>query len=231
MPAAVLPKKCKYCGCDLEPPLRTTCPSCKAERAREYHREWERKNPELQRRREANPRRERRTPKGTCLDCGGLLVGTEIKRSYCNKCMRVRNKAYRSTEAAKQKEQEWRDANREKLRERSREWAKANPRPRRSTPEKDRASSIRRKYGLSPEDFQAKLQSQGGLCAICGNTLILPPDKGSRLVVVDHDHQTGAVRGLLCRLCNVGIGSLGDDITVIEAAVAYLRKYTTHTGE
>lgn len=60
---------------------------------------------------------------------------------------------------------------------------------------------------------------QGGCCAICGE-----PEGKDRLVV-DHDHTTGKVRGLLCRTHNVGLGHFGDSTALLQAAINYLREY------
>lgn len=62
------------------------------------------------------------------------------------------------------------------------------------------ANSLTRLYGITPEDYLEMWQAQGGLCAIC-----LSACKAGRLCV-DHDHETGRVRGLLCRACNVQVG-------------------------
>lgn len=78
------------------------------------------------------------------------------------------------------------------------------------------------RYGLTRESFEALLNSQGGLCAICNEV----PD----VVHVDHDHQCcpgleacgRCVRGLLCRKCNLGIGGFKDDPIRLRAAAAYL---------
>lgn len=77
----------------------------------------------------------------------------------------------------------------------------------------DRKSHLKRKYGLTLEDFDALLASQGGGCAICGK---LDVDH------VDHDHRTGRVRGILCFRCNVAIGQMDDDCDRLIAAMAYL---------
>lgn len=76
-------------------------------------------------------------------------------------------------------------------------------------------------YGITPEQFDALLASQGGVCAICGK---LPPAiKGAPgQWNVDHCHKTGAVRGILCSPCNIGIGQLGDDPDRLRVAIAYL---------
>ena len=72
-------------------------------------------------------------------------------------------------------------------------------------------------YGLTPEQYDALLQQQDGVCAICRETC----RTGQRLSV-DHDHATGRIRGLLCRNCNLGIGHLGDSADRIASALAYL---------
>lgn len=73
-----------------------------------------------------------------------------------------------------------------------------------------------RKYGLTVDDYEAMRSSQKGACLICG-------DEPSRLVV-DHCHATGAVRGLLCARCNVAIGILRDDPSLMRRAAEYLER-------
>ena len=72
-------------------------------------------------------------------------------------------------------------------------------------------------FGLSIEQYDAMLISQGGLCAICGS---VPSD--ARSLAVDHDHDTGLVRGLLCTACNVYLGRIGDSPKVLQTAIKYL---------
>ena len=75
-------------------------------------------------------------------------------------------------------------------------------------------------YGLTPEGFDALLEAQGGVCAICG----LPGREwAERNLHVDHDHTTHAVRGLLCGRCNVAIGLMGDDAEKLQRAIEYLK--------
>ncbi len=71
-----------------------------------------------------------------------------------------------------------------------------------------------RTYGLSEKHFRLLLESQNYECAICG--------KKDRSMVVDHNHETGKVRGLLCSPCNTGIGMLQDSVEIINRAVGYL---------
>lgn len=78
-----------------------------------------------------------------------------------------------------------------------------------------------RKYGLDKQDFIDLMSKQGGCCAICGQ----PPAKGRKLHV-DHDHDTGKVRALLCRLCNVGIGHFRHDPALLSRARLYIQQYS-----
>lgn len=79
----------------------------------------------------------------------------------------------------------------------------------------ERNARLKRKYNISQDDYDKLHEAQGGRCAICG--------KKKRLVV-DHDHDTGEVRGLLCGNCNTGIGMLGDTPGDLKNALEYLEK-------
>lgn len=70
------------------------------------------------------------------------------------------------------------------------------------------------KYNLTLADYDRMSRNQGDVCAICGDTV--------RLLHVDHDHDTGAVRGLLCQPCNLGLGNFKDRPNVVAAAAQYL---------
>jgi hypothetical protein len=87
----------------------------------------------------------------------------------------------------------------------------------RGVPAQMRASGLRRRFGMTIEEYDAMLIAQDGGCAICGKT----NPNGKRLAV-DHDHTTGKVRGLLCHNCNVGIGSLFDDAALMRKAADYV---------
>lgn len=72
---------------------------------------------------------------------------------------------------------------------------------------------------FSDSQYDAMLESQGGVCACCGEK----PSADKRLAV-DHDHATGRVRGLLCTRCNFGIGCARDSVGTLRLWVAYLEK-------
>lgn len=73
---------------------------------------------------------------------------------------------------------------------------------------------VKRKYGLTPEEYDDMLVKQNGLCAIC---------QKREPKYVDHCHDTGVVRGILCPGCNTAIGQFEDDIDIINRAIDYLQ--------
>jgi hypothetical protein len=66
------------------------------------------------------------------------------------------------------------------------------------------------------------LEDQGGVCAICSK----PDEVEGRRMAIDHNHDTGAVRGLLCGNCNRGLGNFQDDIDMLKKATDYLVKFS-----
>lgn len=82
-----------------------------------------------------------------------------------------------------------------------------------------RKSWLARKYGMTLADYESMLEAQGGVCAICKQ-----PPRGLRdkYLHVDHDHDTGKVRALLCHFCNLGLGHFCDDTVRLLAAADYL---------
>lgn len=118
--------------------------------------------------------------------------------------------------------QRYRDKNRDMVREVGRramaDWSAANP-------ERRRAISHRHNlkvYGLTPESYGAMVTTQNGGCAICGATS--PGRKGSGRLLIDHCHDTGVVRGLLCHPCNAILGYAKDSADRLRAAADYLER-------
>lgn len=89
---------------------------------------------------------------------------------------------------------------------------------------------LRRKFRITLEEFLAIKAAQGGVCAVCKN-----PERrkivGNEVaeLCVDHCHDTGEIRGLLCSTCNSGIGHLGDTEEALERALEYLRAHRRKT--
>lgn len=106
---------------------------------------------------------------------------------------------------------EWAAKHPEKIREHSNNWKKAHPEQRREQGRRFRAAHketlriksllyVRKRYGLTQADVDSLFAVQSGRCGMCN-----APIAGSD-IQVDHDHQSGAVRGLLCRQCNLSLG-------------------------
>ncbi len=109
-----------------------------------------------------------------------------------------------------------------------RERLKANSRRHaaKQTPAWSRWKKLRTKYGLTAADYSRLLKQQGGKCAICRQPETRVNQYGPLPLSVDHCHKTGRVRGLLCLLCNTGIGKLQDSPKLLRAALTYLEKET-----
>jgi len=82
------------------------------------------------------------------------------------------------------------------------------------------AYDIKRKYGLSGDDFNRLIDNQNGACAICERT-----DWNGKKPGVDHDHATGKIRGILCHNCNAALGHIKDNQKTAKAIFAYLCKH------
>lgn len=86
------------------------------------------------------------------------------------------------------------------------------------TPEEDRERHLRKNYGVTTEYYEELLIRQEFRCAIC----MTHQSHLSKRLAVDHDHQTMEVRGLLCTMCNLGIGNFRDNPMSLMSAVHYL---------
>ena len=81
---------------------------------------------------------------------------------------------------------------------------------------------IKNTYGLTPDTYNVMYAQQLGCCDICGSE---EKDVTGARLHIDHDHDTGEVRGLLCSNCNRGLGMLKDSSEIINKAVAYLKHH------
>lgn len=79
-------------------------------------------------------------------------------------------------------------------------------------------------YGIDAKKFAKLYQDQAGQCAICG--IRFPPlSKREKRIVVDHNHLTGEVRGLLCGQCNSAVGMAKESVYIVERLLLYLKKH------
>jgi hypothetical protein len=89
---------------------------------------------------------------------------------------------------------------------------------------------LRYRYGITVKEFETLLTRQNKQCAICKTALEISSDgiKRTKNVAVDHCHATGAVRGILCKNCNVGLGFFQDSVLLLNNAANYLKQHHDH---
>jgi predicted HicB family RNase H-like nuclease len=75
-------------------------------------------------------------------------------------------------------------------------------------------------YNITLEEYNELFIKQNGCCAICGRH----QSELKQTLHVDHDHNTGLIRGLLCTKCNIGLGYVNDDINILLKMISYLQK-------
>jgi hypothetical protein len=88
-------------------------------------------------------------------------------------------------------------------------------------------AEMQKRYGIGFDDYKRMFEAQDGKCAICRCEEARVDHRTKKIsrMAVDHDHTTGAVRGLLCHHCNVSLGGFKDDPNRLEAALAYLKRH------
>ncbi len=125
------------------------------------------------------------------------------------------NKKYRekNKENILKREKLYREENKEKMNENNTSYRKKNP-------DYHRAHMLKSCYNITIEDWDNMFAKQAGCCEICG----IHQSAIKTTLCVDHCHNTGKVRGLLCIKCNTAIGSLNDDVSILEKAIKYLEK-------
>lgn len=149
----------------------------------------------------------------TCSKCGLAKLADDFhrdrtkpdgRRPSCKPCDLARHKLYRDD-----------PENRPRLLERSREWRLANPDlSRRGI----RNATLKKKYGITAEEFDLMFEAQGRSCVVCLRT----ESRGSGAFHVDHDHATGRIRGILCQPCNTTLGKCDDRPDLLRRLADYL---------
>lgn len=86
---------------------------------------------------------------------------------------------------------------------------------------------LRRNYSIGVEDYNVMHKNQGGKCRLCGGEGFVMAEHHTMKLVVDHCHNTGRVRGLLCHNCNRGLGLFQDNPSVLRYAALYVEGATT----
>lgn len=154
----------------------------------------------------------------TC--CPGKSVYAKgLCRSCYERDLRLKNPEY--AERQRENAQEWRKKNPDLVREKAKKRAKDE-----SYKEKRRWQALERTYGITKEKYFELLEIQGGGCAICGRGI----ESGSSKLAVDHDHESGQIRGLLCFRCNYGLSWFQENPRLLGRAAVYLHFHPCEEG-
>lgn len=131
-------------------------------------------------------------------------------------------------------QKEYREAHREKIQAYHKEYYETNKkilleksREYRQRPEvkfKRKQYELNKTYNISVEEYDKLWESQNGVCAICGQPETSIREGKIKPLSVDHDHETGKIRGLLCNRCNRALGMFEDSPDLLLKASAYLRE-------
>ena len=153
-----------------------------------------------------------------------LEANREHHTNYCRAYYKVnkerinaRNKAYflAHIEQARASHQAYYRAHKTQILNQQHDYNQAHP-------ELIHKRTLKISFNLTPDDYDNLLKRQNGRCAICGATR---PGHKRRYFSIDHDHETGKIRGLLCGYCNPGLGHFKDDVTLLRKAVTYLENH------
>lgn len=123
-------------------------------------------------------------------------------------------------EERKLAKKQWRKNNPDKEREYCRKYYAKNKKQRY---EDGRKRFLMNKFGITIEEYNNLFEKQKGCCAICG----IHQNKLDKKLAVDHGHETGEIRGLLCTRCNLLLGNVNDDISILINSIQYLNDCKT----
>lgn len=168
-----------------------------------------------------------------CTDCGEIKSATKKffpvaktnKSGFAGRCRECQNRLARERYANDNEHRKYRLKELSKYRDENKEDILKRARERYKRPDehwKRIASRLKTVFGLTAQEFCDMLDAQMGVCGICGNPLY-SYDNDKR-PSVDHCHDTGKVRGLLCKNCNSGIGMMQDNPDIVYKAYQYLTK-------
>lgn len=160
----------------------------------------------------------------TCKVCGR----EKFEDSFYVKDRKTGRLSGKCKDCQKEVSRKYYENNGEVMRERIYAYQKANPevqaraRAKRKANGKRRLQDIRQNYGVSPSQYAEMLERAGGLCEICGR---VPSEVSKKGPCVDHCHDSGKVRGILCSPCNSALGGFRDDPEVLRKAIEYLETH------
>jgi len=151
--------------------------------------------------------------KKNCVICNNEFQARGVKKTCSPKCAQE-NKHIVSNTLAVERKALWYKENSERISERQK------LKYQRADKVRLRDLKYQNSYGITLDDYNKIFANQDGRCAICN----IHEQESGKILCVDHCHDTGKVRGLLCGKCNAGIGLLGDNPENLINAANYLRE-------
>lgn len=150
------------------------------------------------------------------------MTNTNQKKESADEKQKSRCKKWRDNNKDRRRDyqKQWRERNAEKVADYQQQYH-AEYRMKEDSQFSTWKRNLHRNYRITPDDFNSMWESQDGKCAICNENMV-PRGRSSFAATVDHNHETGEVRGLLCRCCNSGIGNMKDSPSILIAAYNYL---------
>lgn len=164
-----------------------------------------------------------------CIRCGNEKPLSEFTfhnrekrqhRNFCHDCEKIWIRQFHKSPQGKEKGREWVANNKEKIKEYKRLYRQDEIKRERNKIYQ-RARWLKENFNMTVDDYMVIYEKQNGQCAICKSD-----QNGSRKnFCVDHDHETGKVRGLLCHNCNVSVGLMKDSPSLLRKAAEYLEGF------
>lgn len=149
-----------------------------------------------------------------------------METKSCNRCLKIKkldeffaDKSHSSGKYSicksckKEATYKWRNENRSHYNKVARQWRKKNPL-------NCRGFNLKKKFGITYQEYENILKSQNNGCKICGST-----HQYKKALAVDHCHKTGKIRAILCDNCNKGLGNFQDSPALLEKAIEYLKSH------
>ena len=158
---------------------------------------WYKRNKEKVKARLKQNERRKNVELKVCRNCGKQFMSKKYDQIYCSpSCAQAF----------------WKKNNPKKIKETEERYRKSHPE---QIKKRHRKYILKKKYGITIEEYNKMLEKQAGVCAICH-------EEKDETLAVDHDHKTGKIRGLLCFHCNHVVGFAKDNIEILNNVIEYL---------
>ena len=154
-------------------------------------------------------------------ECSSLFIEGISTKRYCTRRCAGMHLYNLNREHYRRLRKKWYKLNRDKVREYTAVWEKLNPE--KLTLKRAKASTKGRR-GVTPEEFEARIQMQGNRCPI-GDHLFVGRGRSKQAPALDHDHKNETNRAIICREHNTALGMFHDSLVELRSASIYLRTW------